>query len=381
LISPGDPYRAKAKASGFCKVDIKIFEQEEIARYAQVEASFKGHSLKKKFADSFPVLTIAIRDNKDETIASMKTRAHKGNWPTKNPSREEMIEAVLITAANKFFAYDFSGALLGDKTGLGTLLALTKKNLNPLDEDRCRDEWSDLVRIFGSTPDTPDTDVKANPVESIFDGNPLDGAPRAPAFGCSLGGNPLDDVGIIGEGREGGNPLDEGGTTLFQQWPNLTMSFDRLREIAEAKDVDLEAVGHQDQKRDWVEAILGEGMKLSELKAMANERGVTPDGNRTMKTTWASAILEAENMLEWPNMDMKLAKLIDFAEQHEVDKDAVSDKRKKNAWLVAIVLEGLGLIDLRNMAKELYVAEPDGDDDDEVKDLLASALLEEMGVV
>jgi hypothetical protein len=45
------------------------------------------------------------------------------------------------------------------------------------------------------------------------------------------------------------------------------------------------------------------------------------------------------------------------------------------------VLEGLGLIDLRNMAKELYVAEPDGDDDDEVKDLLASALLEEMGVV
>jgi hypothetical protein len=80
-------------------------------------------------------------------------------------------------------------------------------------------------------------------------------------------------------------------------------------------------------------------------------------------------------------MDMKLAKLIDFAEQYEVDKDAVSDKRKKTAWLAAIVLKSLGLIDLRKMAKELYVAEPDGDDDDEVKDLLASALLEEMGVV
>jgi hypothetical protein len=143
--SPGDQFHnRKTKQEDMHPVSQEKFMKQLVTELGCI-LSDKGVSpLKKTFKETFPNLTGAIRAS-DMTCESMRKKANKEFTPTKKASREDLIQAVLVTAAKRH-TYN------ADRLGLDAVNLLLNSVANDnvaANQKGCEAEWEEMIRLFG----------------------------------------------------------------------------------------------------------------------------------------------------------------------------------------------------------------------------------------
>lgn len=254
---PGDDYALEVIAKHLFPVSQETFLAKLEANLQAIESSA---AKLQPFRKMYPNLMDAFRRS-GMTKAQLATRANEEFYPNSKPTKDDLIQALLMTAAKRHttnitnFDIDALEKLI-TKAALGEILE---------NEEACKEEWSAMVDLYVDAQDalsSPDTNEKLS----------------SGGVSADLDERDQKNLGGLFEFADGRYPCKA----------NLVKD---IVEFAAEKGV-TSVEGNERHKEPWITAIM-EALKLSELKDWAGQLDIVPTGNKTKRDSWKEAILES----------------------------------------------------------------------------------------